>query len=83
MTMKSNGTTLYSLDRVSLTDSTHGDVKISRYGVFNVGGVPSTYGVEEITYFLERKGGDWVIYGAMMTMGDYFRAIPLFKDLPK
>jgi hypothetical protein len=80
MVMKSNGTRLYSLDRVSLTDSTHGVVKFSRYDVFSVVGVPSTYGVHEITYYLERRGGDWVIYGSMMGIGDYFRAIPLFKD---
>jgi DNA-binding transcriptional ArsR family regulator len=80
MVMKSNGTRLYSLDRVSLTDSAHGVVKFSRYDVFSVVGVPSTYGVHEITYYLERRGGDWVIYGSMMGIGDYFRAIPLFKD---
>jgi DNA-binding transcriptional ArsR family regulator len=80
MTMKSNGTRLYSLDRVSLTDSTHGVVKFSRYDVFSVGGVPSTYGANEITYYLERRGGDWVIYGSMVGFGDYFRAIPLFKN---
>lgn len=78
MATKSNGTRLYTLDRVSLTDSTHGLVKFSRYDVFSVGGVPSTYGVHETTYYLERRGGDWVIYGSMEGMGDYFRAIPLF-----
>jgi hypothetical protein len=48
--------------------------------VFSVGGIPSTYSVEEIIYYLERRGGDWVIYGSMVTMGDYFEAIPLFKN---
>jgi hypothetical protein len=80
MTMKANGTRLYLLDGVSLTDSTHGVVKFSLYYVFSVGGVPSTYGVHKITYFMERRAGDWTIYGTMGGFEDYFQAVPLFDS---
>lgn len=80
MALKSNGTRVYSLDEVSLTDSTHGFIKVSEYDVLSVGGVPSTYGVVSITYYLERNAGDWIIYGSFISFGDYFRAIPLFDS---
>jgi hypothetical protein len=47
--------------------------------VSSVGGVPVTYGVEEITYFLEKRDGEWGIYSTMVGFGDYFRAIPFFE----
>ncbi|MFA5868559.1 MAG: winged helix-turn-helix domain-containing protein [Candidatus Bathyarchaeia archaeon] len=80
LTLKTNGTRLYSLDEVSLTDSTHGTVKFSLFYAFSVNGVPSIYGAQKITYYLERRAGDWAIYGGMVSFEDYFRAIPLFND---
>ena len=74
-----NGTRVYTVDRISLTTPTRGIVKFSGYYVSIVGGVSVTYSVEEITYFLEKRDGDWVIYSTMIGFGDYFRAIPLFE----
>jgi hypothetical protein len=78
MAMKSNGTRVYSLDEVSLTDSTHGVVKVSQYYVYNVDGIPSIYSAMKTTDYLERRAGDWVITGGLISFEDYFRAIPLF-----
>jgi hypothetical protein len=68
---------VYALDRISLATPTRGIVKFSGYYVSIVGGVPVTYSVEETTYFLEKRDGDWVIYSTMIRFVDYFRAIPL------
>jgi hypothetical protein len=78
MAMKSNDTRVYSLDEVSLTDSTHGVVKFSKYYVHNVDGIPSIYSAKKTTDYLERRGGDWIITGGLISFEDYFRAIPLF-----
>lgn len=78
MVMKSNGTRVYSLDEVSLSDSTHGIVSLSEYYVYNVDSIPSIYGAHKTTYYLERRAGDWVIYLNMDSLEDYFRAVPLF-----
>jgi DNA-binding transcriptional ArsR family regulator len=77
MAIVANGTRVHTVDRISLTTPTHGIVKFSGYYVSIVGGVPVTYSVEETTYFLEKRDGDWVIYSGMIGFGDYFRAIPL------
>jgi hypothetical protein len=82
MATNANGTRVYTVDRISLTTPTRGIVKFSGYYVSIVGGVSVTYGVEEITYFLEKRDGDWVIYSTMIGFGDYFRAIPLFEIIP-
>ncbi len=82
MATNANGTRVYTVDRISLTTPTRGIVKFSGYYVSIVGGVPVTWGVEEITYFLEKRDGDWVIYLTMIGFGDYFRAIPLFEIIP-
>jgi len=79
MTTKTNGTSVYSLDGVSLRDSTHGVVKFSHRYVYNVAGVPSVYSVQSTTYYLERRAGSWIISGGEVGFGDYFRAIPLFE----
>jgi DNA-binding transcriptional ArsR family regulator len=79
MAMDANGTRVYTVDRISITTPTHGIVKFSGYHVSSVEGVPVTYSVEETTYFLEKRDGEWIIYSTMIGFGDYFRAIPLFK----
>jgi hypothetical protein len=82
MAMDANGTRVHTVDRISLTTPTRGIVKFSGYHVSSVGGVPVTWSVEEITYFLEKRDGDWVIYGTTIGFGDYFRAIPLSEIIP-
>jgi DNA-binding transcriptional ArsR family regulator len=82
ITMEANGTTFYTLDRISLTSPTHGIVKFSGYNVFSVGGIPVTYGVVESTYFLEKRDGDWVIYSTIIVFEDTFQAIPLSEIIP-
>jgi hypothetical protein len=75
---KANGTLLFSLDEIRLTDSDRGLVKFSRWYVINVAGVPSAYSAERTTYYLARRAGNWVITGVEGAMEDYFRAIPIF-----
>jgi hypothetical protein len=82
MAMDANGTRLHTVDRISLTIPNRGIEKFSGYYVSSIGGVPVTYGVEEITYFLEKRDGDWVIYSTIIGFGDYFRAIMLFDVIP-
>jgi DNA-binding transcriptional ArsR family regulator len=74
-----NGTRVYVVDSISFSTPTRGVVKVSGYYVSSVGDVSVTYGVEEITYFLEKKDGNWGIYSGMVGFGDYFRAIPFFE----
>jgi DNA-binding transcriptional ArsR family regulator len=82
MAMDANGTRVHVVDRISLTTPTRGIVKFLGYYVSIVGGVPVTYSVEETTYFLEKRDGDWVIYSTIEGRGDYFRAIPLSELIP-
>ncbi len=82
MAMDANGTRVYIVDRISLTIPTRGIVKFSGYHVSGVGGVPVTYGVEETTYFLEKRDGEWIIYSTIGGRGDYFRAIPFLEIIP-
>jgi DNA-binding transcriptional ArsR family regulator len=79
MAMGTNGTRVYVVDSISYSIPTRGLVKVSGYYVSSVGGVPVTYSVEETTYFLEKKDGEWRIYTTMVAFGDYFRAIPFFE----
>ena len=82
MAMDANGTRVYIVDRISLTIPAHGIVTFSGYHVSGVGGVPVTYGVEETTYFLEKRDGEWIIYSTIEGRGDYFRAIPFLEIIP-
>jgi len=77
--MKTNGTLIFSLDEIRLSDSDNGLVKFSRFYVFNVAGVPSVYSAQKTTYYLERRTGNWIITGGEDGFEDYFRAIPLFE----
>jgi hypothetical protein len=79
ITMRANGTEMFSLDGVSLRDSTHGVVKFSQWDVFNVAGVPSVYANQIIIYYMERRAGNWDITGREGGLGDYFRLFPLFE----
>jgi DNA-binding transcriptional ArsR family regulator len=80
LTMNTNVTTIYSLDRISLIDSTHGIVKFSRRDAFSENGIPSSYGVHEFTFFLMKRDVRWNVYLSEEGIGDYFRAVPLFDN---
>ena len=80
LTMNTNVTTIYSLDRISLIDSTHGIVKFSRRDAFSEDGIPSSYGVHEFTFFLMKRDVHWHVYLSEEGIGDYFRAVPLFDN---